>query len=493
MTVAFDLRSVNRNQFPDDLANLETIGHTNAAENFATYRRAMHPGRLWGWWPQLVSDQLQIFYDDMVAGRRPKLVLQAPPQHGKSVAAEDFVSWLAGRNPELKTIFASHSDELGIVRNLGIQRTMRSDAYRAVFPKTVIGQQGFICNTTLIEYGAGHRGSFRNTTVRGSINGMELHFGLIDDPVKGRQEANSKVNRDSVWSWFTDDFFARFATNSAMLFIMTRWHLDDVLGRYITHAKKHRENLRLLRFPALAEIDGRYRLKGEPLFPQFKDRAHLLERKRLMTHASWEAEYQQNPILVGGGVLPIEKIRVIPIFDRREIKRSVRAVDKAGTDDAGAYTAAVLMHQMKDGRYVIEDVVRGQWSALERERTLKTVCDADRSWLGRLGIVYKVVIEQEPGSGGKESAEATSRNLAGHRVILYKPTGSKEVRAEPFACQVQNGNMWLVAGAWVQDFLTEAETWPQSQYLDQIDAASMAFNELTQGSRYDLSSWMDDR
>jgi predicted phage terminase large subunit-like protein len=92
-----------------------------------------------------------------------------------------------------------------------------------------------------------------------------------------------------------------------------------------------------------------------------------------------------------------------------------------------------------------------------------------------------VVIEVEPGSGGKESAEATIRNLAGHVCIGDKPGAgrSKELRAEPFAAQVQGGNVYLHAGSWVQDFLDEAESFPNSPYSDQVDAAAMAFHHLT--------------
>src|SRR4029077_10012291 len=77
---------------------------------------------------------------------------------------------------------------------------------------------------------------------------------------------------------------------------------------------------------------------------------------------SWEALYQQNPIITGGGVFPIERIQVRPIQpDRSQILRSVRFVDKAGTSDGGAFTAMVLMHLMHDKSYVIEHVARGQW------------------------------------------------------------------------------------------------------------------------------------
>ena len=120
----------------------------------------------------------------------------------------------------------------------------------------------------------------------------------------------------------------------------------------------------------------------------------------------------------------------------------MRYWDKAGTADGGAYTAGVLMHKMIDGTFVIEHVARGQWSALEREGQIKS---------GRAAIAqlspgsYEVGVEQEPGSGGKESAEATIRMLAGYRVFADRPGAdrSKEVRADPLAAQVQGGNVFL--------------------------------------------------
>jgi predicted phage terminase large subunit-like protein len=90
-------------------------------------------------------------------------------------------------------------------------------------------------------------------------------------------------------------------------------------------------------------------------------------------------------------------------------------------------------------------------------------------------------------SGGKESAENTIRNLAGYNVIGHRPTGDKAVRAEPFAAQVQGGNVLLHAGPWQEDFIAEAESFPNGPHLDQIDAAAMAFNHLTLVDTYDQS------
>jgi len=78
------------------------------------------------------------------------------------------------------------------------------------------------------------------------------------------------------------------------------------------------------------------------------------------------------------------------------------------------------MHRMKNGTFVIENVICGHWGALEREKYIKAWADYMRGVLSPLGVSFKVVIEQEPGSGGKESAESTVRNLAGHNVFRVR-------------------------------------------------------------------------
>ena len=71
----------------------------------------------------------------------------APPQHGKSTAATDFITWVAGQDPNLKTIFASFSDQLGERTNREVQRIMRSDAYIKIFGRTRLDIPGWSTNT----------------------------------------------------------------------------------------------------------------------------------------------------------------------------------------------------------------------------------------------------------------------------------------------------------------------------------------------------------
>jgi predicted phage terminase large subunit-like protein len=152
----------------------------------------------------------------------------------------------------------------------------------------------------------------------------------------------------------------------------------------------------------------------------------------------------------------------------------VRYWDKAGTEGGGAYTAGVLLAKDRHNYVYVADVVRGQWGAPAREAVIRTTAEADRA---RYGTV-RVVVEQEPGSGGKESAEATIRNLSGFAVEADRPTGDKSLRLEPFAAQAAAGNVRLVAGPWVGDYLAELTAFPSGKYRDQADATSGAFNRL---------------
>jgi hypothetical protein len=259
------------------------------------------------------------------------------------VQVTDFIAWIAGKEPDLKTIFASYSDELGADVNKALQRIMTSECYVSIFGVR-LSKSGsrWVRNSNTLEYPY-HGGSFYNTTVGGQITGKGLDLGVVDDPVKGRAEATSKTVRDKLWQWLTDDFLTRFSDSAGLLMIMTRWHLDDPIGRLIEHFT----DAKIFRYAAIAEEDERNRSKGEALFPQHKSLSFLLERKKAMTQASWESEYQQNPIVVGGGIFPIEKLMTMPLLDRTDILKSVRYWDKAGTESLARRKSAPSLSQLK--------------------------------------------------------------------------------------------------------------------------------------------------
>jgi phage terminase large subunit-like protein len=158
------------------------------------------------------------------------------------------------------------------------------------------------------------------------------------------------------------------------------------------------------------------------------------------------------------------------------VKKRVRYWDKAGTSGGGDWTVGTRESEGYDGIFYIEDVERGQWAAGDREKVIKDVTEAD----ARLGPV-ETGVEQEPGSGGKDAAEFTVRNLAGYTVTADRPSGQLLERAQPLASQAQVGNVKLVRGAWNEAWLREHHAFDGTPKCvdDQVASSSGGFKLLT--------------
>lgn len=219
--------------------------------------------------------------------------------------------------------------------------------------------------------------------------------------------------------------------------------------------------------PALERADPGYRSRLM-LLP-------LVERERLLGR-NW------NVRPTAGKVFNRAWFSAVDAAPRSEDVRRVRYWDKAATPEdvargRGAHSAGVLVAYSADrGLTWVEDVVRGQWSAGDREKVIKQTAEAD-------GPEVEVWEEQEPGSGGKESAEATIRNLAGFAIRAERVTGSKYARAAPLSAQAEAGNVRYVRGAWNEAWLREAHafTGTGAEVCDQVDATAGAFNKLARG------------
>ncbi len=164
----------------------------------------------------------------------------------------------------------------------------------------------------------------------------------------------------------------------------------------------------------------------------------------------------------------------------------VRAWDKAGTDkeettDKSPYTASVLMGRYKNQFYLVE-ATEDQLSALKREELILKKAVADTEEVGR----HTIWVEEEPGSGGKESADRTIQMLAGFHARKQRMSreGDKITRALPMSAQVEAGNVFLIGRpnewAW---FINRYHEFPQARVKDVVDAGTLAFNKLARRTR----------
>jgi predicted phage terminase large subunit-like protein len=189
---------------------------------------------------------------------------------------------------------------------------------------------------------------------------------------------------------------------------------------------------------------------------------------------AFEALYQGHPSPPGGGMFQRDWFTIVNAAPSDAAR--CRYWDKAGTEGGGDWSCGVKIARDNDGTFYIEDVVRGQWSALQRERIMRQTAEMD-------GGNVSIGLEQEPGSGGLESAQSSVRNLAGFPVYAEKVTGEKQVRAMPFAAQCEARNVKLVKGNWNGAYIEELASFPYGSHDDQVDASSGAFAKLaTTGS-----------
>lgn len=464
------------------LERMDLLGQLQASRarnDFWQYRKYIHPELIDGWWQREIAAELQDYYERLISGERPFLLIQAPPQHGKSVQIVDFISWLAGKHPDTKTIYASFSERLGVRANLALQRIYDSEKYHAIFPETKISSRnsGTVSGQTLrnrdiLEY-VNRNGYFRNTTVQGSITGEGLDLGVIDDPIKGRKEANSQTTRNGVWDWMTDDFMTRFSEGAGLLGIMTRWHVDDPFGRLI---EKMGDNIRVLRYPALAEHDEPNRRAGDPLFPEHKSLDFLTGRKENMGTASWEALYQQNPIVIGGEMLKSkwwQTYDALPTLTHRTIYADTAQKTKEQND----YSVFECWGKATDGKAVFIDLVRGKWEAPELSREARAFWNKHKAITGNgMGVLRSFKVEDK--SSGTGLIQTLKRE--GIPIVGIPRNIDKITRCMDIAGMVESGQVLLPRNApWLSDFLAEASAFPNGVHDDMLDPMFDAVSDMT--------------
>ncbi len=156
----------------------------------------------------------------------------------------------------------------------------------------------------------------------------------------------------------------------------------------------------------------------------------------------------------------------------------IRYWDKAGTEDGGCYSVGTLMCRGADGVFYVEDVVRGQWSYYKRNQIIKQVAEIDAHKYDNQVTIW---IEQEPASGGKESALISVQDLAGYPVYLDSPQSAKADRAKAMSAQAEALNICIRSAIWNDDWLEEFGAFPEANFKDQVDSGVGAFNKLALG------------
>lgn len=427
------------------------------------------------WHIQFLCGELQTIAERVFAGlpRLYDLVINVPPGSTKSTLCSImFPAWCWTRMPSARFIGGSYSAPVALDLALRARDLVQCDLYRAAFPEIRLRED----QLAKTYYRNTRGGSRYSVGVGGSVTGIHGHFLLIDDPIDPKAAASEAILK-SANNWMNETLPTRKIdkTVTPTILIMQRLAQGDPTDNMIERSMPGRvrhicipgEKTVDIRPPELAKnyVDGL-------MDPVRLPRSVLNEYFKQLGTYGYAGQINQHPVPREGAMFAVDKIR-IETPPTSWLMR-VRYWDKAGTEGGGARTAGVLMGLDTQKRFWFLDVQKGQWGIGNRNARMQATAERD-------GYAIMIWVEQEPGSGGLESAQNTVKQLKGYRVRADRvgpSEGNKLRRAEPLADEVDRGNVYMAPGEWNADLLEELEYFPKSKFKDQVDGSSGAFNKL---------------
>jgi hypothetical protein len=418
--------------------------YTAARADLIAYAKAQWPGFRCAAHHRLIADKLMA----VERGELKRLMIFVAPRHGKSLlASQNFPAWFLGRNPSRFIIATSYAQELAEDFGREVRNQLTDDLHRRIFPACG-GARGDSKSARRFHTGAG--GVYFATGIGGPITGRGAHVLLIDDPVKGHEEAESELVREKHKKWYASTAYPRLMPGGAIIVIQTRWHRDDLAGWLL---KEHaHEGWDVVSLPAINERD-------EALWPDQYPIERLREIRKTIGARVWSSLYQQRPLPPEEAgrfreewfVAARERGRGFPFATSRDVAaRALRLRDGSripvfvGVDLASGRSGVARRTDLSSlftvayhpaGSFQLLDVQQGRWTApelLERMRLLHAI--------------YAPVFAVEDNGVQQMFVDLAKEDLAGMRIVGLTTTSNKWspiVGVESMAVDFEN-KRWIV-------------------------------------------------
>jgi hypothetical protein len=416
-----------------------------------------------------------------------RILITTPPQVGKTTIAIWGVFWWLCQHPMARVIIGSYGTLLATKRGRSVRRLVQTygDRYGLALESGTGAANDWMLSTG---------GGVRSAGVTAGITGNPADLCLLDDPVKSRVEADSRVIREKTWEWWSGDVLSRLAPGAPVILVMTRWHDDDIAARVMAEEGTQAEGgrWRLVYMPAIAvpedpahgiPADGLRREPGEPLpHPRIatSDRKALLrhweDKKRSSSPRDWGALYMGNPKPTEGALIDRGVLRERRCYVDQQTTVAVKhavAVDPSG---GGRDTAGIVAGFLGADRrvYLTHDMSK----RMPTEEWAETACQ-----LAYDTMAEKMIIEVNYGGDmARRVIRAAWADLVRQGNIPYgvlppslhmvNARKGKVLRAEPIAQQIVLDNVRI--GAPMPELEEEWATWQPTTSGDspgRIDAS----------------------
>ena len=430
---------------------------------------------------QYLATEVQAFIEADTGNAYDVLVIETPPQHGKSMTiTESLPSWILGRYPEQRIILGSYNEE-------SAERFARRNKEKIQnFGQQIFGVEiGQINRATEFEL-ANHTGRLISRGIMGGVTGNPANVMIIDDAIKNRQDADSDTTRGKLWDEWLNSFKSRLAAHAKVVVIGTPWRENDYLASII----ETEEHVRLIRLPVEAEEnDPLGRLPGDPLCPELgKDKAWLEQFKASYINdpeggmRAWTALYMCSPRVEGGNLVPREWWRYYDPNDVTAFGTEFISVDAAFKDAESNDFVAIEVWGKVNNNYYCRYCLNRHLSFSATVQQIRQV--------KKLYPHAQFVLVEDKANGSAIIDVLRSEML----VIPVTPKGGKVARVNAISAAIESGHVFLPKDApWVPEFVDQFCAFPAGAHDDMVDSASQALARLVQSSGYlELPEPMDD-
>jgi predicted phage terminase large subunit-like protein len=419
---------------------------------------------------------------DAADGTRPRLLLSMAPQEGKSLRVSRwFVLWLLLRNPDMRIGVVSYSDALA--RRWG--RTVRNDIIGNPELGLVLAADSKAANEWQLE---GHDGGVVTVGIRGSLTGRPLDAMVIDDPLKGRREAESEIERETVKDFWRSTGAPRLAENAPCVAVQTRWHEDDFIGWQLIEDP---EGWRHINIPAQA--DHKPELGETDLLG--RDPGQWMVSARGRTTAGWErrrkdagardfaALFQGRPSPGEGGI--IKRSWWVFYTAPRAVRHDDGSWRALGAEEV-VQSWDLAFKDTKISDYVVGQVWARSGSKawlLDEVRAradFPATCQLIRETTAKWPQASRKLIEDK--ANGPAVISQLRREIGG--ITAVTPKDSKEARVHAVTPFIEAGDIEIPAASiapWIGDFIEEMSAFPNGAHDDRVDTMSQVLHQLFVG------------
>lgn len=402
-----------------------------------------------------------------------QLMVFMPPGSGKStITSVIHPARLMGARKGSRVILASYASSIAWKQSRKTRSIVKSAKYQPIFNTALVHG-----NQSVEEWALDNGSEYMAGGILSGMTGNRATDLLIDDPVAGRDEADSDTIRKKTREAYEDDLTTRLMPGGTTTIIQTRWNQADLSGGILpidwngeSGWVKGRDGLDwfVLCVPAEADRadDPLGRKIGDPLWPEWFKPGHF-DRFKANTR-TWNALFQQKPTSSEGAYFQKEWLeyrfeRALPGL------RIFAASDYAVTPDGGDYTEHGIFGLDHDDRLWVLDWWFGQTTS---DVWIEKMCDLivkhkPLCWLGESGVIRRAV---EP----YMTARMLKRNALTRMEWLPSST-NKETRATGAQAMASMGSIkFPIRSGWHERVISQLLAFPGGTYDDAVDVISLA-------------------